>query len=180
MRTDIMPPHEPVQQELERRYVGVEGNPPALIRTQAADPEAEVTGAYRDAQKPADGDGRIVGQHHEVMHEGAGAQLEPYPPELPEHGVERARRPARLLAEELGPGCGPLANRDQVRGVDRPPSPARGGILGGVDPQARRHVFGDRSDVAFPDGSGPDGRVGPDEHRAPATVPGSLDNAMEQ
>ena len=25
MRADIVPPHEPVQQELERRYVGVEG-----------------------------------------------------------------------------------------------------------------------------------------------------------
>src|SRR5262249_60482600 len=146
MRTDIMPRHEHVQQELWRRYVGVEGNPPALICAQAADPEAEVTGAYRDAQKPADGDGRIVGQHHEVMHEGAGAQLEAYPPELPEHGVERARRPARLLAEELGPRCGSLANRDQIRGVDRPPSPARGGVGGAGGSQAPPPGFRDRRD----------------------------------
>src|ERR1700689_4056630 len=123
MRTDIVPAHEPVQHELQPGDVGIEGKPPALIGVQAANTEAEVTGAYRDAKQPADRDGRIVGQHQEVVQHRTWPKLDPRPPDLPEYGVEGARRPPCLLAEELGPRCGTLTDRNQVGGVDRPPVP---------------------------------------------------------
>src|ERR1700690_2114399 len=143
MRTYVVPPHEPVEQELHGRYVDVIGEPPSSVGAQAADPEPEVARADEDAHDPSDGHGWVVGQHQDVMQHGARPEPECHPPDLAEYGIEGSRRPAGLLAEELGPRTWPLAHRDKVRGVDRPPRPARLLVLGGVDDEARGHVLGD-------------------------------------
>ena len=174
-----MPPHEPVQDELHGRYVYVVGEPPARVGAQAGHPEPQVAGADGDAHDPSDGDRRVVGQHQAVVEHRAGPELEGLAPGPPHQEVVRSRRPAGLLGEEVGPRTRPLTDRDEVRGVDRPPGPARR-APGGVDLEARRHVLGDGGDVPALDGAGPDGHVRADEHCAPAAVAGPLDNAVEE
>lgn len=177
-----MPPVPDVQADLQRRGIAVEHHPHRGIDLHTRGPQAQEQRTTERRQDPVQRRHRVEDHHHGVVEEPAGGQRERRLPELLEDRLVRPARPAQLLGEEVGPGRGPLADREHVRGVDRAPLLPGLRVAVPVHLEAGRHVLGDRvvqpADLLQRADAYGVGRT--DEHRGAIAVAGPLDQRMEE
>ncbi len=182
VRRDIVPPVPDVQTDLERRGIAVEHHPHRRIDLHTRGPQPQEQRTTERRQNPVQRRHRVEDHHHGVVEEPARGQRERRLPELLEDRLVRPARPAQLLGEEVGPGRGPLADREHIRGVDRAPLLPGLRIAVPVHLETGRHVLGDRvvqpADLLERADAHGVGRA--DEHRRAIAVAGPLDQRMEE
>ncbi len=179
---DVVAPVPDVEPDLEGRRVAVEHQPQRGLDGDARRPEPEEERAGQGAQQPVERGHGVVGHHEAVVEEPAGREGPHRAPELAQQRLVGPARPAQLLAEEVRPGRGALADGEDVGGVDGLPAPAGGGVAAAVDLQAGRHVLGDRVVEAadLPQDVDPYAVAGADEHGRAVGVAGALDEGVEE
>lgn len=182
MGRDVVPPVPQVEADLEGDGVAVDHQPDGRGDLGARGAEPEVEDAAEDAQEPVDGRHRVVDEHQGVVEEAARRGAEGRLPVLLDDRLVRAPGPAELLGEEVRPGGRALADREDVGGVDGAPVVAGARVLPAVQFEAGGHVLGDRVVQAADllEGGDPDDVVRADEHGRVITVPGALDEGVEE